>query len=105
MAYAAAHELNKKLFSKVGAIKLNDAAAIFGTTSRESMLQSLRGSVAELGTVLADKEPYQQIMEKYEAVVAAIDAAGLTGLISEAEMADYYALIDDIWAAIEADKN
>jgi hypothetical protein len=43
-------------------------------------------------------------MEAYEAVAADIDTAGITGLISESEITEYYALIDDIWAAIEKEK-
>ncbi len=104
MAKKSATELNRELFDKIGKIKLNDAAAIFGTTSKESMLQGLRKSVVELGEVLAKNRPYDEIMERYEKMAGGIDAAGLTGLISESEMAAYYKLIDDLWAAIEKEK-
>lgn len=105
MTKKSATELVRELFDKISSIKLNDAAAIFGTTSKESMLQELRKSVANLGTVVAEKKPYDEVMQAYEAVAGNIDTAGVTGLISEAELMDYYALIDNIWAAIEREKD
>ncbi len=99
-----AAEINRKLFDKVAKIKLNDAAGIFGTTSKESMLQTLRKSTADLGVRLIEKQSYDDIMQAYEALASSIDSAGLTGLISEAELVDYYALIDKLWAAIEQEK-
>lgn len=104
MAKQTSQELTKQLFDKVSNIKFNDAAAIFGTTSKESMLQTLRKAVAELSVALAEKMPYEQIMARYEEAVAAIDTAGVTGLISEAEITDYYKLTDNIWAAIEKER-
>jgi hypothetical protein len=100
----SAQLLTRELFDKVQGIKLNDPAAIFGTTSGESILQSLRKSVAELGTAIAEKKPYEEIMKAYEAMAANMDTAGVTGLISEAELTDYYSLADKIWAAIEHEK-
>jgi hypothetical protein len=101
MTKFTAEQICKQLFDKVSSIKLNDAAAIFGTTSKESMLQSLRKGVAELGAALAGGKSYDEIMELYETMASAIDTAGVTGLISEAEMTGYYKLVDDLWAAIE----
>jgi hypothetical protein len=104
MAKKTTEELVRELFEKVQSIKLNDAAAIFGTTSRESMLQDLRKHVAELGSELAAKKPYESIMQSYEKVAGDIDTAAVTGLISESEVTDYYALVDKLWAAIEKEK-
>jgi hypothetical protein len=101
----SAEELVRLLHQKVQDIKLNDAAAIFGTTSKESMLQNLRKSVAELGSTVSMKKPYDEVMKDYEKSVGEIDAAGITGLISETELADYYTLIDSIWVAIEREKS
>ncbi|MDQ3065215.1 MAG: hypothetical protein M3Q36_03005 [bacterium] len=103
-SHKSTDELVGQLFEKVASIKLNDSAAIFGTTSRESMLQSLRKSIAELGSAISAKKTYDDIMKKYEDAVSNIDTAGVTGLISESELTDYYALVDDIWAAIERQK-
>ena len=100
-----AAELNKELFDKITGIKLNDAAAIFGTTSKESMLQQLRKDIVQLSEELAKQQSNEQIMARHEEVAAGIDAAGVTGLISEAEIAGYYKLTDDIWAAIERENN
>jgi hypothetical protein len=104
MAREKASELTKQLFEKVAGIKLNDAAAIFGTTSKESMLQELRKNVAELSSAITAKKSYDQIMKHYEAMAANVDTAGVTGLISEDEMTGYYSLIDKLWIAIEKEK-
>jgi hypothetical protein len=96
--------LTQELFGKVGKIKLNDAAAIFGTTSGETNLQNLRKAVAELTAALANNAAYDETIQRYEATVAAVDTAGLTSLISEQEIIGYYKLTDDIWAAIEKEK-
>lgn len=105
MAKKSARELNKELFDKVASIRLHqDIAAIYGTTSRESMLQELRKHVAQLGEALASNQSYEHIMECYEAVVGSIDSAGVTGLISETEISDYYSLVDNLWAAIEKEQ-
>jgi hypothetical protein len=101
MAREKASELTKQLFEKVAGIKLNDAAAIFGTTSKESMLQELRKNVAELGAAISAKKPYDQIMKLYESMAGSVDTAGVTGLISEEEIIEYYSLIDKLWIAIE----
>lgn len=99
-----ATELTNDLMQKIGTIKLNDATAILGGSSGQQMLNNLRGSAAALQTVLAEESPYEEVMEKYEALAGDIDTAGVTGLISESEMAEYYTLIDNIWAAIEREK-
>ncbi len=98
-------ELNRQLFDKVSAIRLHqDIAAIYGTTSRESTLQELRKHVAQLGEALGSEKPYEQVMQCYEAVVASVDTASVTGLISETEVPAYYSLVDNLWAAIEKEK-
>jgi hypothetical protein len=104
MAKQSAEQLNKQLFEMVSKVKLNDPAAIFGTTSNESQLQLLRKNVAELGKIIASKKPYEEIMKAYEAVAADIDTAGVMGLISEMELPEYYTIIDKLWAAIEREK-
>ncbi len=101
MKKRSSSELAKELFEKIHAIRLNDAAAIFGTSAKESMLQGLRKNAAELGAALGSKKPYETVMKHYEAVASEIDTAGVTGLISDAELPDYYKIIDDLWAAIE----
>ena len=97
-------ELVTELFEKIGEIKLNQPAGIFGATSGQSVLQDLMKSVTDLIQALGDSAEYEVVMQKYEVLVSSIDTAGITGLISEAEMADYYKLVDDIWATIESEK-
>lgn len=101
MKQPSAIQLAHKLFSRVQAIKLGEAAGVFGTTQKQSMLQELQKRSAELGAALAQTEPYDKVMTRYEALIASVDTAGLAGIISEAELADYYKLTDSIWAAIE----
>lgn len=100
----SAEILTQKLFDKVQAIRLNDAAAIFGTTSHESMLQNLRKSVVNLRAAIGAHKSYDETMKVYEKTVSAIDTAAITGLISETELPGYYTLIDSIWVAIEHEK-
>lgn len=104
MTKQTALTISKELFDKAAKIKLNNAAAIFGTTSHESLLQNMRKHIAELSAALTAKKPYTEVMQAYEAVAADVDSAGLTGLISEAELPEYYALIDKLWGAIEKEK-
>lgn len=94
-------EFTSELFNKVQSIKLNDAAAIFGTSSKESMLQDLRKAVVEFAESIKSDAGYEQLIAKHEAIAAAIDTAGLTGLISEAELPAYYKIVDDIWVQLE----
>lgn len=100
-----AAELTNDLMQKIGTIKLNDASSILGGSSGQQMLNSLRGAAADLQQSLADESSYEEIMEKYESLAGDIDTAGVTGLISESEMAEYYTLVDNIWAAIEREKD
>lgn len=97
-------ELANNLMQKIGTIKLNDASSILGGSSGQQVLNNLRGSAAALQQVLAEGSPYDERMEKYESLAGDVDTAGVTGLISESEMAEYYTLIDNIWAAIEREK-
>jgi hypothetical protein len=101
MTKKSSQALTGELFKKVAAIKLNDTAIFGGTSSRDFTLQALRKSVAELSAALGSKKMYDEIMQRYEEMVAAIDTAGITGLISETELGDYYKLVDQIWEAIE----
>jgi len=101
MTKKTSQELTNELFEMVQDIKLNDVTAIFGTTSNESILQTLRKSVVEFAANLSSKATYDEVMHHYEALVASIDTAGITGLISEDELSGYYKLVDDIWAALE----
>lgn len=101
----SAAELNKELYKKVDAIKVNDASAIFGTTSQEDLLVMLKSKIIELSEAIIKSQPYDKVMDCYEQVVSNLDTAAVTGLISESEMAEYYKIVDDIWAAIEQENN
>ncbi len=94
-------KLIKELFDKVADIRTNSPAGVFGTTSRQSMLSDLVKSVGELGKAVQGGEPYEVIIKKHEEMAMQVDSAGITGLITESEIAGYYELVDAIWAAIE----
>lgn len=97
-------ELTNQLLNKISKIKLNDAATILGGSSEGAILNDLRSGAVELQGSLNGDSSYDEIMKSYEALAGAVDTAGVTGLISEAEMADYYTLVDNIWTAIEREK-
>jgi hypothetical protein len=104
MTKKTSQELTSELFKLVQGIKLNDAAAIFGTTSNESILQELRKHVADLGSAINNKLPYSDVVAAYELAAGAVDTAAITGLIGEDERPSYYKIIEAIWAAIEHEK-
>jgi hypothetical protein len=97
----SAAAITRTLFETASNIKPDGAAGIFGTTSHEANRQALVKAIADLGTVFAGDATYDEVMARYEAVVACVDTAGLTGLISESEITNYYKRTDQIWAAIE----
>lgn len=98
-------ELIHELMQKISAIKLNNASTILGGVSTAgTTLNELRSSAAALQEAVTEKQSYEIIMGKYEMLVGVVDTAGVTGLISETEMAEYYAIVDNIWAAIEKEK-
>ena len=105
MTKKSTQELTGELIAKVQKMKLNDAAAIFGTTSKELILQDLHRAVGEFADARHKKVDYDTLMHRYETVAAQIDAAGISGLISEAELPAYYTLVDDIWEALETENN
>ncbi len=96
-----ANELSQQLAEKIHDIRIDESAGIFGTTNNEKMLLGLRKKAAELHSLISAGKDYGATMQQYEQVVADIDAAGLTGLISNDELTGYYTLIDELWAAIE----
>lgn len=98
-------ELIHELLQKISTINLNDASTILGGTSTAgSTLNELRSSASALQEAVAEGQPYETVMKHYEVLAGAVDTAGITGLISETEMTEYYTLIDAIWAAIEKEK-
>lgn len=97
-------ELTAELFEKINKIRLNEAAGIFGTTSDQTVLQELRGAMAQFSKTLNTTSDYETTMKDYEALAAGLDTAGITGLISEPEMIVYYELLDNLWAALEHEK-
>ena len=106
MKKESALEIARRLAEKTH--KLNSGGqplAWSGAGNFESQLHELRKSAAELVQAIGAGKPYQEIMHKHEALAGQIDAAGLTGLIGESEIAEYYALVDEVWAAIEHGKN
>lgn len=103
MSQNSTRDLLKQLFTRTSAIKLNQPAGVFGTTSNQKTLQDLNKYIAELSQLVVSKASYQEIMEAYEKVMSGLDTAGITGLISESEMPEYYKLADDIWKSIEKD--
>lgn len=102
--YEQAITNNGELLKKLSSIKLNDASSILGSTSNQATLNELLRAVAELGDSLKSARPYEDIMAKYEQVAAGVDTAGITGLISESEIQDYYKIVDDIWSAVEKER-
>jgi|GEM_PF-2113519 len=97
-------ELTAELITQVQKMKVKDAAAIFGTTTNELIIQDLHRAVGEFADALHKNADYTQLMQKYESVVGQIDTAGITGLISESELPVYYTLVDNIWEALEQEK-
>lgn len=72
-----------------------------GTSGKEAQLLTLRQASAELVAAIGGDQSGETILKKYGEVVAQIDAAGLTGLLTENELGEYYILADKLWAAIE----
>ena len=105
MAKTSAIEIAKVLGDKIHGINLMTPDWLArGTSADEAQLLSLRKSIALLVEALATKKSYKEIMKAYEELAGAIDTAGITGLISETELTEYYALVDKLWAAIEKEK-
>jgi hypothetical protein len=94
-------EIAQNLVEQVKSIKLTNATGVLGTTQKQTLLENLLKSTAELAVAIGQNKEYEEIMKKYEIAVTAVDSAGLMGLISQDELADYYKLTDKLWATIE----
>ena len=106
MTKITALEVAKELAEK--AHKLHSGSEITawsGTSDKEAQLHKLRKTAAETVAAIGTEQPYTQIMKKHEELAAQIDSAGLTGLISENDLKEYYDLLDKLWASIEREKN
>lgn len=101
---ATSHELTAQLLKNINDIRLNEAAGVFGTTSSQSILHELQQAIARFSESLQAGKDYGLLMKDYESLAASLDTAGITGLISESEITGYYELLDDIWAALEREK-
>lgn len=95
--------LTKELFESLSKIRLTLVSGVAGTTSKQVMLQDLQKKVAQLGASISAEEEYEEIMKRYDEMISALDTAGITGIISQDEMHDYYKKVDNIWSAIEKD--
>jgi len=96
--------LTKELIEKAGNTRTNEVAGIFGVASKENIMQTICKAAAELGIAVAEAKPYDEVMELHEKMAGAVDTAAVTGVIGETELPEFYALTDDIWAAIEKEK-
>ncbi|MCA9348018.1 hypothetical protein KC867_01260 [Candidatus Saccharibacteria bacterium] len=98
-------ELAKEIGDKIHGINLVAPGWLArGTSANEAQLLVLRKSVALLVEALAKQKTYSEVMERYEALVGAVDVAGITGLIGENELSDYYKLVDELWVIIEKER-
>ncbi len=102
--YKKSIELTNQLLTKLNDIKLNKPAALFGNSPDQSVLNDLKKKIIELEQALKKQVEYDEVINLYEVAVASLDTAGITGLISEAEIPEFYKITDDIWVSIEKEK-
>ncbi|MBA2278895.1 hypothetical protein H0V99_00415 [Candidatus Saccharibacteria bacterium] len=95
-------QLTTELFEKLKGIHLTgQALAAYQTTNNQSVLMDLQKKSAALVQAVQSKQPKGMLLGAHEDVAAAIDTAGILGVISNEELPGYYKKLDDIWMDIE----
>ena len=92
--------ITAELFEKTKKIRLTEVAALQSTANQRA-LQDLQQKAGMLAGAAKAAKPQTELLALHEQTVAALDTAGLLGIISNEELTQYYTYIDDIWTAIE----